>query len=135
MDYRRQVDPVLRDIVAGNPGDEKPVKSADADSSDAVGDLIFNQVHGIDRPKASPEKALTVEEIAKACETIREQLGNPALSKRFANLRQLVKASREYCEETDFAREFLEGAVARDDARMRAAVKKFVAENAEELLN
>jgi hypothetical protein len=133
MDHRKLLDPVLRDVIDGNPGDENPVNDADLDSGDAVGDLIFKQVHGVERPSAAREP-LSIPQIEKALTTLREQLGNPALSKRFANLPRLVKAAREYCEPTDFAREFLEGAIARDDARMRAAVKKFVAENREEML-
>jgi cell division septum initiation protein DivIVA len=65
---------------------------------------------------------------------LRRQLGNPARAKRFADLPKLLKAARVYYEETDFAREFLEGAVAQDDARMRRAVKLLCQEHREEIL-
>lgn len=147
------MDPMLRHLFH-DASEEEPINGTD--SLDPTGQVIFEHVHGLSATARTAQTlsvdlysektvaaergattALTIPEIEKALNTLREQLGarNPAFDNRFADLPKLLKAARIYCEETDFAREFLEAAVARDDQGMRSAVRKLVQENREELFN
>ncbi len=152
MDHRAKMDPSLKHIFGDAANEQAPTE--DMPERDLVGDLIHRQQFGVGAPNAtkSPsvdpyaEKStldtdllatttpLTIPQIEKALETLREQIRNPALAKRFGDLPKLLKAARAYCEETDFAREFLEGAVAQDDARMRRAVKLLCQQHRDEIL-
>ena len=136
MDYRAKLDPVLKDLLGDPPDEESIGGETEADDEiDPVGAMIHEQIYGI-RPPVESAKTLTVGQIAKALTTLREEIGNPSFAKRFADdMPKLLTAARAYCEPSDFAREFIEGYLAKDDSRMRKAVKQFVVENQKELLN
>jgi|HubBroStandDraft_5_1064220.scaffolds.fasta_scaffold13348_2 hypothetical protein len=137
MNYRQRLDPLLVDLLGDEPAEQSLGPETDADDElDPVGAMIHEQIYGIRPPAPSEKTPLTVGQIAKALTTLREEIGNAAFTRRFGDdMPKLLEGARAYCEPTDFAREFIEGFVAKDDSRMRAAVKKFVSENREELLN
>jgi hypothetical protein len=127
---KKPIDPLLAHLL-GDAGDEAPI-SDDGSDSDPVGDFIFRQRYGIDRPGSVPGLR-SVEEIGKALDSLRADLATAPSEAQQAFYRKMAAAAELYAPGT-FAEEFLKGAAENDDGRMRCAVKSLVAQHKEEII-
>jgi len=119
--------------------DDNEDKKAVPDSpADPVGDFLYREQWGIDRPggakSAVQNKPLSPEQVAKALTQLQKHLGTPGFGSTTELVQKLAEAAREYLPEGNFTREWFEAYAVGDTGGMRGAVKKLVAASKAEIL-